>query len=145
MHLALRVFGFQRLMKHTPAVNASLARDITDDELERAHRYGRWIDVAGRHHLVRAQCLHRSLVLHRWLRSDGLPSELRIGVRKENEVLRAHAWVELSGHVVYESPDVIAAFTPLAGPNLEQVAGRGRVTGLWSAQTVSRRIGIQWR
>jgi hypothetical protein len=59
--------------------------------------------------------LQRSLVLNYWLRREGLPSELRIGVRKDGDALKAHAWVELGRHVVNDPVAAVAAFTPLAG------------------------------
>lgn len=85
--------------------------------LSRARTYASAIELASRHHIVRAQCLHRSLVLHGWLRREGLPSRLRIGVRKEGAELKAHAWVELGNEVVNDYPESIAAFVPLATPD----------------------------
>jgi hypothetical protein len=81
----------------------------------RAARYAWAIALAARHHVVRARCLHRALVLHRWLRREGLPSELRIGVRKVDGALLAHAWVELDGEAVGDQPAAVAAFAPLTG------------------------------
>jgi hypothetical protein len=84
------------------------------EELYRARRYAYWLNIASRHHVVRARCLHRSLVLHHWLRRERMPSDLRIGVRKDNGTLKAHAWVELGGRVVSDSPSAVAAFRLLA-------------------------------
>ncbi len=84
------------------------------EELDRALRYAHWIDIAARHHVVRARCLHRSLVLHHWLCRDGLPSDLRIGVRKKAGLLQAHAWVELGGRILSDSPLAVATFSRLA-------------------------------
>jgi hypothetical protein len=53
------------------------------------------------------------LVLHYWLHRDGLPSDLRIGVRLEDGVLHAHAWVELEGQAVNEVSSALAAFVSL--------------------------------
>jgi hypothetical protein len=89
-------------------------RPVTNDDLRRARRYARHLDRASRHHLVRARCLHRSLVLHRWLRRQGLPSQLRIGVSKSAGAFAAHAWVEMDGLVVNDRALAVYAFTPLA-------------------------------
>lgn len=83
------------------------------EDLRRARAYMHWIDVAARHHVVSARCLHKSVALHRWLRWDGVPSALRIGVRKESNQLQAHAWVELGGVVVNDTPDAVSPFAPL--------------------------------
>jgi hypothetical protein len=79
----------------------------------RARRYARWLQAAARYQPVRAECLHRSLALHWWLRREGLASRLQIGVRKESGDLAAHAWVELDGQVVNDHPAAVARFTPL--------------------------------
>jgi hypothetical protein len=70
--------------------------------------------MAARHHVVPAHCLHRSLVLHAWLRREGLPSSLRIGVQKANGELRAHAWIELAGQVINDRPAAVAPFGVLS-------------------------------
>lgn len=87
--------------------------------LQQAERYAHWIEVASRYHLVHARCLHQALVLNEWLRHDGLAADLRIGVRKQDGSFRAHAWVELDGHVIND--DVAAvSFTPLHGAAIER-------------------------
>jgi hypothetical protein len=113
--LGLRTVGFQRLVRQARA--GSTRPELAESGSQahrRAHRYAHWIDVAARHHLVEARCLHRSLALHHWLRSEGLPSELRIGVHKAGDELKAHAWIELAGCVINDRPDAVAVFTPLA-------------------------------
>jgi hypothetical protein len=94
----------------------------------RAARYARWLHTAANHHPLRAECLHRSLVLHWWLRREGVASSLQIGVRKEDGELRAHAWIELNGHVINDQPAAVARFTPL---------GRGRGADLIHATSQS--------
>ena len=119
--LALRRRGFRQVVAQAQPAPAAVERPVTPDDLRRARRYARWIDSASRHHVVRARCLHRSLALHLWLREEGLPSELRIGVRKEADELRAHAWVQLAGQVINDWPAAVAPFRPLfttAAPRL---------------------------
>jgi hypothetical protein len=118
--LKLRTSGSQRLISPAELAEQRPPRQSSTEFLQQAECYARWLEIAARHHVVRAQCLHRSLVLHRWLRREGLPSELRIGVRKEDGALKAHAWVELGGEVVREGRNAVAAFTPLANT----IAGR---------------------
>ncbi len=119
--IALRVAGFRRIVRRQQ--RAALSEDSASPEaLGRAQRYAHWLEVASRRHVVRARCLHRSLVLHRWLCRDGLPHELRIGVRKEGGVLHAHAWVEIGGHAVNELPSALAGFVPLGNPHALRVS-----------------------
>jgi hypothetical protein len=114
--LRLRIHRFDRIPGPHRRTDVYSARFVGVAELRRAHQYACWLHTASRYHVVRAQCLHRSLVLNHWLLQEGLPSELLIGVRKEQQELKAHAWVELGGHVIHDSPAAIAQFTPLVSP-----------------------------
>lgn len=114
--LALRVRGFQGVVTSVaPLTPSASAMTLNDVDISRVNGYVRWIKSAARLHLAPARCLHESLTLHRWLRADGLPSEIRIGVRKEDGALQAHAWVELCGQIVNDAPAVVAQFQPLEG------------------------------
>jgi hypothetical protein len=110
--MALRAFGFQRLMQQSQPSPAS-DRIVGAREIRRAQHYAEIIEAVSRHHVVRSHCLQRSLVLHRWLRREGMQSELRIGVRKDSGQLEAHAWVELGGQVVNDQLSAVRAFSPL--------------------------------
>jgi len=79
----------------------------------RARTYARWIRVAARFLPLRARCLHQSLALRDWLRSESAPARLRIGVRLVHSELRAHAWVEIDGQVVNDSVEATQLFYPL--------------------------------
>ena len=127
--LGLRIRGCRRLLERVPAARRS---SVSDEDRRRAARYAQWLEVAARHHPVRARCLHRWLARHSWLRWEGLPSVLRIGVRKEAGVLRGHAWVELGGQVINDELDQVAGFALLAHlsgpalrPGIDAMARRG--------------------
>jgi hypothetical protein len=62
------------------------------------------VNAADRHGLVHPSCLAKSLTLWWLLGRQGISSHLRIGIRKENEKLEAHAWVERDG-VALNEPD----------------------------------------
>jgi hypothetical protein len=73
---------------------------------------------AAAHHLRPMTCLPRALALQRMLAQRGIPSVLRIGVRKEGGVrkeaatLAAHAWVEVEGRAVGEPEAIAERFLP---------------------------------
>ncbi len=73
---------------------------------------------AAAHHLRPMTCLPRALALQRMLAQRGIPSVLRIGVRKEAATFTAHAWVEVEGRALGE-PEAIEerfrALLPLGG------------------------------
>ena len=59
------------------------------------------VEVAGRHSPVNATCLKKALVLSWLLRRRGIPTELRIGVaRQEGGLVKAHAWLDCDGQAV---------------------------------------------
>ena len=60
------------------------------------------VNAADRHGLVHPSCLVKSLTLWWLLGRQGIPSELRVGVRKEAGNLEAHAWVEREGMALNE-------------------------------------------
>lgn len=62
--------------------------------------------------LSRGPCLHRALAIGYLLRQ--FRPELRLGAARADGVLRAHAWLEIAGGVVGESPQSVAAFAPLS-------------------------------
>lgn len=75
------------------------------------------LDLAARHHPLPVRCLQRTLVLQILLAAQGLPAELRIGVRRADRELRAHAWLEHAGQALCEAPGIESLFFPLrAGP-----------------------------
>jgi len=53
-------------------------------------------------------CLSRSLTLWWILRRQGIASELRIGVSKDDGEFAAHAWVELDGIPINNTPETLA-------------------------------------
>jgi hypothetical protein len=61
-------------------------------------------DLACMWYWKRVLCLHRSAVLTRLLRRQGMNAELVIASRRLP--FQAHAWVEVEGRVVNEQPDV---------------------------------------
>jgi hypothetical protein len=77
-------------------------------------RLAHLVGVAARHHVLPAHCLQKALILQSLLTRRGVKADLRIGVRREDGRLRAHAWVESAGMPLAESPDVAAHFLPLA-------------------------------
>ena len=73
------------------------------------------VDLAAAFFPGRARCLERSIALHVCLRWCGAPTVLRLGVQPYP--FSAHAWVELDGEPVGDSPDSIALFRPLPPDN----------------------------
>ncbi len=56
-------------------------------------------------------CLARALALRWWMRTNHLPAQMKIGVRKGPHGLESHAWVELNGCPVDESRETTATYS----------------------------------
>jgi hypothetical protein len=113
--LGLRVAGLKRLIDLAPRASGVPARRLP------VHLpvYVAALEAVAGRHVIQAHCLHKSVVLHFWLRREGLPSQLRIGVRKDRGELRAHAWVTLGEYIINDDPRAVAAFTLLKGARLD--------------------------
>lgn len=57
------------------------------------------------------QCLASSMVLWATLQRRGFLTTLRVGMRKFEGTIQGHAWVELDGVPLNESPSVISTYT----------------------------------
>jgi Transglutaminase-like superfamily len=86
-------------------------------------RIMRMARAAERNHPGTITCLQRSLALQTVLHRRGMPSTLRFGVRTGKKGPEAHAWIEVNGVVLNDTPDVAQRF-PAFAP-----AGRLAVTG----------------
>ncbi len=81
--------------------------------------------AAARHGPVRASCLPLSLTLQSLLREHGIETALRLGVRKIDGRLEAHAWVEKDGEPLCDDAQVSEAYAAFEAP-LASRAGASR-------------------
>ena len=127
VYAALRFGEFQRVIEQVPA---SADRDAPPPDaatVRRARRYARIIGRVARWHVLPVACLPKSLVLHRWLRAEGVPSDLRIGVQRSADALKAHAWVQIGNVVVNDEPAAVRPFTPLGSVSADTRRDLARV------------------
>lgn len=90
---SLKLFLSDSRLEHDPLL-------VSKDAAVAAHM----VNAADRHGLFHPSCLAKSLTLWWLLARQGISSRLRIGIRKENEKMEAHAWVERDGAALNE-PD----------------------------------------
>lgn len=112
--LSLRLLPFywvQKLAVRGRRVKGGLAPTVNTDAVQRLRLL---VGTAARNHVYPMRCLPRSLVLQWLLGRRGIVANLRIGVRKEEGDLRAHAWLEHGGVIVGEPQAIPASFVPLA-------------------------------
>lgn len=101
MDAALRLFGYVKTRRWLERRSAgSDVRMATPGDLDAAENLARLAAIAGRRGPIAATCLRQSLLVYWLLRRRGLAPELKIGVRKQDAVVDAHAWVELEGRAL---------------------------------------------
>ena len=101
MDAALRLFGYVKTRRWLERRSAGTdARMATPGDLDAAESLARLAAIAGRRGPIAATCLRQSLLVYWLLRRRGLAPELKIGVRKQDAVVDAHAWVELEGRAL---------------------------------------------
>lgn len=85
----------------------------TEVHIPEAQRLARITDAAARRLPLTTRCLQRALTLVWLLRRRGVGGRLRIGVRRTEQGIDAHAWVEVAGSVVNDSPHHCSQFVVL--------------------------------
>ena len=99
------VVEFPRLLSWATRTPGVVLAGTTREDIQRVT----WLlGLCGR--LTRTRCLTQCLALVRLLSRRGVVSELRIGVRRENDRLHAHAWVELMGEVLNDKQHCLQSF-----------------------------------
>lgn len=86
----------------------------------KAGQLHRLVELASRLYPRAMTCLPRALALRWMLARRGIPADLQIGVQKSDSGIRAHAWIELGGQPVGESPDLLQRFNRLVLVNSGQ-------------------------
>lgn len=117
--LALRVLPFRLVHKCMSLARRQTRKRDAAAELAATQHMQRLVSLASQCHLYPMRCLSQALVLQRLLGRQGIPTELRIGVRKEAGQLCAHAWLEYHGQPLGEPQGIAARFEPLAAPGVE--------------------------
>ena len=118
----LRLLGFRRmqrlLARGMPREVASdrWGADRTNAVLAECRNNAALVNIAATHGLYRATCLPRSLTLWWLLGSQGIATDLCLGVRRETGLFEAHAWVEYQGSVLNDTEDVTQRFATLDVP-----------------------------
>lgn len=115
--LGLRCLGLKRLyrflIKEKKGVDPIGSIPLISEPcLTDLSRTAQIVQIAARRGLYRANCLQQSLCLWWVLQQQGIATDLRIGVRKGEQQLDAHAWVEYRGKVLNDRPDIAQEFFP---------------------------------
>jgi hypothetical protein len=104
----------RRAEQHAASEAASLAGASTRVAAaeQRARELADAVRWTALHGLFRPFCLVQSLAIQELLSSAGISdSEIRVGVRREGNALKAHAWVKWHDIVLGDDPAYVSRFT----------------------------------
>ena len=105
IHASVGIAGYGRTKQWLERWSSTPAgQPSSNGDLASARSIARLAAIAGRRGAVSATCLRQSLLVYWILRRRGLSPELKIGVRKHEGVVDAHAWVELAGQSLDVAP-----------------------------------------
>jgi hypothetical protein len=104
VRVGLRTLGLRRVQSVLGSRVAPGPRTEADRVDYHARRTARLVNVASG--FAGGTCLARSIVLACLLERQGVPAQLRIGVRNAENGFEAHAWVEAAGLSLDERQDV---------------------------------------
>ena len=97
LDIALRTGAYARVRRWLAVSGRSRGADDPIVLLERGRLT---MDRTLRDRLYPVRCLARSLALQHWLQRQGIGTELRVGVARHGDRLKAHAWIEYGGQPV---------------------------------------------
>ncbi|MCI0412620.1 lasso peptide biosynthesis B2 protein [bacterium] len=104
--LALRFLGFNTTQSLLSRL-IQLRKEKPPEELQKvAASTTRIVQIAASYGFYRASCLPQSLCLWWLLKLQSIQCELFLGMQKEADTFKGHAWVEVSGHVLNDHEDV---------------------------------------
>lgn len=113
----LRIVGFGGIQALLHRFSAAPGYKFTPGEvMENAVTASRMVSIASRHGFYRANCLPTSLALAYLLGKKGIPTDLRVGVRKVGGVFEAHAWIEFEGQPLSDDGEVHERFLAFGQP-----------------------------
>ena len=96
--ISLRLSGFQKTKQRLQdALTHRKSEPIAADRASSVSMTTRMVWAAARNSPFPATCLERSLSLWWLLARQGIPTQLRIGVKTAEQKFSAHAWVEYEG------------------------------------------------
>jgi|ERR1700730_7512511 len=112
--ISLRLRGYMRTEASLHSRSQRRTDTIqTEQEVAlRIAKSSRMVRAASHFGPIRATCLAQSLTLWLLLEQQNISSAIRIGVRKKDNRMEAHAWVERNGVALNETDEVHRHYAP---------------------------------
>jgi len=109
-YAGLELFGFKRLLDHSERI-VPVTGQASSVSPASVRRCTLLFSAVARRMPLPLKCLGRSLALCWILRLRGVDATVNIGVRKEDDELDAHAWVQFGDRVINDAEDVAQRYS----------------------------------
>lgn len=94
----------------------------SENELKIVHRYKNYLYLYHKQVPFLGKCLARCLTLWFFLKRQGIETELKFGMKKENGKLLAHSWIEYKGKRIVSESELDEHYIPFNESILSEVA-----------------------
>ena len=106
---------FNKLRKRMGKVKVESPQDVDNECYKKAVRIARIVGIVSYHTPWESKCLVQALTAQRMLKSKGISTTIYLGVRKEGNEMKAHAWLRcgeyyVTGGALREQYTVVAKF-----------------------------------
>lgn len=118
IEIVLRLAGFNRLVWFLNRF--AKAENTVSNPHEEVERHRLMMFLLHKQFPFSGRCLARALTLWIFLERKGIKTNLRFGMKKEDEKLAAHAWVEYKEKPLTIDPEVHEHYTVFAEPILQK-------------------------
>ena len=124
--LKLDLFGFNSIYNFMIRHSSKHFEGITEpvrnnnNQMDKIRNTVNIVEKAVWRNIYPTNCLPRSMTLWWILRRQGVLTELCMGVRKQKDLLEAHAWVEYRGEPINDSHNVQKDFVNIEIRNLHK-------------------------
>lgn len=97
--VSLRIFGYRKTQQALAHIceDQKIQTSPDPEQFTQAQQIANCVRTAARNGPYRSTCLRESLVTWWLLQRKGISSLLKIGIAKDKDDFKAHAWVELGG------------------------------------------------
>lgn len=109
--LLIKVFGFTWIKKKLTFPMHGFKQALYDVDI--ATQLHESVRMAARCLPFKAECLPKSIVLVDMLRKRGIAAELKLGVGREQNGIKSHAWVSVSNKNISEPDELGKEFVEL--------------------------------
>jgi len=109
-YAGLELFGLKLLLARIQRLVPTAGR-LAECGPQEIQTYTRLFSAVAQRCPLRLKCLGRSVSLCWLLRQQGIDATVHIGVRKENDGLDAHAWVQFGDFVIDDTKNVAERYT----------------------------------